>query len=433
MTVSSSLNAGISGLTANATRLATIADNISNAGTIGFKRSQVDFSNQVLQQTSSAFSAGGVRVEAFRDVAATGPLITTNGETDLAVAGRGLLPVTDFQGVDLNAGQRELSLLPTGSFEEDENGYLRTRSGHFLLGWPADELGNIGNINRSSGTDLQPVNVSTSQFVAAPTTQINLGSVNLPAELTESDSSGTPVDLPIEYFDNLGRSQTLTLRYTPVVPATGSSNQWQVEIFDNAGDPTVSIGSLDVTFSDAAATGGRIDTATAAGGATYDAATGNLSINVANGPIDIFIGTPGGTSGLSQLAAPFSPAGITRNGTPIGDLQSINVDERGFVQAVFNTGFRRTLFQVPVADVPNLNGLEAQNGQAFSLTGSSGDLFLWDSGAGPVGTIESFTLQESNTDIATELTDLIETQRSYSSNAQLIRTVDEILQETTNL
>ncbi|MFK8036474.1 MAG: flagellar basal body protein, partial [Hyphomicrobiales bacterium] len=36
MTISSSLNAGVAGLNANATRLGTISDNISNASTFGY-------------------------------------------------------------------------------------------------------------------------------------------------------------------------------------------------------------------------------------------------------------------------------------------------------------------------------------------------------------------------------------------------------------
>ena len=40
---------------------------------------------------------------------------------------------------------------------------------------------------------------------------------------------------------------------------------------------------------------------------------------------------------------------------------------------------------------------------------------------------------ESTTDIASELTQLIETQRAYSSNAKIIQTVDEMLQETNNI
>ena len=36
-------------------------------------------------------------------------------------------------------------------------------------------------------------------------------------------------------------------------------------------------------------------------------------------------------------------------------------------------------------------------------------------------------------EVAAELTDLIQTQRAYSSNAKVIQTVDEMLQETTNI
>lgn len=45
----------------------------------------------------------------------------------------------------------------------------------------------------------------------------------------------------------------------------------------------------------------------------------------------------------------------------------------------------------------------------------------------------NYATEGSTTDIAGELTSLITTQRAYSSNATVIRTVDEMLQETTNL
>ena len=136
---------------------------------------------------------------------------------------------------------------------------------------------------------------------------------------------------------------------------------------------------------------------------------------------------------MTQLAAPFSPTSVTKDGAPIGDLQSVEIDDRGFLQAIYDTGFRRTLFQIPVGDVPNLDGLTAKDNQAFALSGSSGSLYLWDAGSGPVGNLAGFALMESTTDIASELTDLIETQRAYSSSAKIVQTVDEMLQETTNL
>ena len=47
--------------------------------------------------------------------------------------------------------------------------------------------------------------------------------------------------------------------------------------------------------------------------------------------------------------------------------------------------------------------------------------------------MQGYALEESTTDVAEELTHLILTQRAYSSNAKIIQTVDEMLQETTNI
>ncbi|MEP1142629.1 MAG: flagellar hook-basal body complex protein [Henriciella sp.] len=432
MSISSSLNAAVMGLNANSTRLSTISDNIANSETYGYKRSDVDFSSMVLEQRTSAYSAGGVRVDTFKDVTAIGSLVSTGNATDLAVAGRGLVPVTTTQGVDTPASERPLQLLPTGSFTADQNGNLRTQSGLFLLGWPADTAGDIGNVSRNSGTNLEPVNIAASQFTASPTSNIEIG-INLPAEATNAGATTGDFTLPIEYYDNLGRAQALRLEFTPNVAGPGASNTWQVQIFDDAGDPATSIGQLDLTFSNSAATGGRLATAAGTAGATYVDATGIASVTLAHGDVDIFIGRPGELEGMTQLAAPFSPTAVTKDGAPIGDLQSVEIDELGFLQAIYDTGFRRALYQIPVGDVPNLDGLQALDGQAYSVSGDSGSLYLWDAGTGPVGQISGFALMESTTDIAAELTDLIETQRAYSSSAKIVQTVDEMLQETTNL
>ena len=125
MTISSSLNAGVSGLNANATRLATISDNIANSATYGYKRSTVDF-NAIVTGARGAgyYSAGGVRTSTFRLIDQRGPLISTANSTDLAVNGRGMLPVTNM--VDVNAGGNlPLRLMTTGSFRPDDNGILR--------------------------------------------------------------------------------------------------------------------------------------------------------------------------------------------------------------------------------------------------------------------------------------------------------------------
>ncbi|MEM9987991.1 MAG: flagellar hook-basal body complex protein, partial [Pseudomonadota bacterium] len=191
MTISSSLNAGVMGLAVNSTRLGTIADNIANSDTYGYKRSVTDFQSMVIKSNSNAYAAGGVRVEASRQVDEQGSLISTGSATDIAVAGRGLLPVTNFDGVDPQNTDRDLMLVSTGSFTSDQNGYLRTASGLYLLGWEADSAGEVGAVTRQGGASLSPVQVDVTQFESTPPSNISMG-INLPADATQAGGSGDP-------------------------------------------------------------------------------------------------------------------------------------------------------------------------------------------------------------------------------------------------
>jgi flagellar hook protein FlgE len=433
MALSSSLNAGVQGLAVNAVRIATISDNIANSGTFGYKRVETDFTSVVLSQSRGSFSAGGVRAATFRDVAQQGAVISTTNSTDIAIGGRGFLPVTDLGGLTAPSGDRRLLLTTTGSFSPDQDGFLRTSSGLFLLGWPADANGTVVVPSRDSSVGLEPVQTTLNQFAAAPTTRIELG-VNLPASETSAGASGGSFSLPTEYFDNVGRSQTLDLTFSPTVPATGSSNQWLVEIRDSANPvPGTVISAFTVTFNDTPGLGGTINSVTAGAGATYDPATGAVSLTTEAGPLDLFIGRPNTLGALSQLSSNFSPTGVVNDGAPIGSLAGVEISPDGRLDAIFNNGFRRTIYQIPVADVPNVNGLNAEESQTYSLSQTSGNIFFFDAGSGPVGVTSGFSLSESTTDIAGELTDLIETQRAYSSNARVISAVDDLLEETTNI
>ena len=387
MAISSALNAGVSGLAANGARIATISDNIANSQTFGYKRAETDFNSLFLENRSGPFTAGGVRVSTFRNVTAQGALITTGNSTDISISGRGFLPTTDVTGINANPGDRPLLLTTTGSFAQDEAGFLRTAGGLFLLGWPADAAGNVQVPGRDSATGLEPVNLTSSLLTASPTTDIEL-SANLPASETRVGSPGDTLEIPIEYFDNLGRSNFLTISLTPnvpVPPATGASNSWTAQIFDSAGDPTTSIGDFTVVFADDRENAGSIASVTAANGATFDNTTGEVTVNLGGGPLNIALTGSAGQSLLTQFSSSFSPLGITANGVPVGNLSSVEISETGTLDAIYDTGFRRTIYQIPVGDVPNPNGLDAANNSSFTISQSSGDIFFFDAGTGPGG------------------------------------------------
>ncbi|MEM7667745.1 MAG: flagellar hook-basal body complex protein [Pseudomonadota bacterium] len=433
MTLSSSLNAGVAGLSVNSSKLGTISDNIANSQTNGYKRADTQFASLVIPGSDLQYSAGGVRSISFRDLESRGSLVASNNPSDIAIGGRGFVPIAPSVALDNLDGDFPVQFTTTGSFRPDQDGILRTAAGQALLGWPANRDGTIPEFPRDSAGGLEPVRISTSDLERSPTTEIGLG-VNLPAEASQAGASGATIPLAIEYFDNVGASQTLNLSFTPTIPATGSSNEWTVEISDSQADPlTNPVASFVVEFDDSPALGGSIAGLPSQTNGLYDPATGVFTFNVASGQIDIDIGTPGNSTGLSQLSAEFGPTGITKNGAPVGSLDNFVIDENGFVQATFGNGFTRTIYQIPVANFPNNNGLTALDGQAYAASAESGEVFFWDAGDGPTGAIIGFALEESTSDIAAELTALIETQRAYSSNATVIQTVDEMLQETTNI
>lgn len=442
MSLSSGLNAGVAGLSVNSTRLAVISDNIANSNTTGYRRSDVDFTSLVTGTEDGAFTAGGVRVTTFRDVSTPGALITSGNSTDIAVSGgSGLLPVTPRSAVDQAAGQRPFQMIATGAFRQDEAGFLVTPGGLALQGWPVDADGTLlATVSRDSPTSLEPVRLSAFLTAASSTTEIELG-VNLPADETLATASGDPIETTIEYFTAIGQKNQLTVNFTPTIPATGSSNEWTVQLVDSATTVDAGVvGEFTVVFDPSRTGAGAVlsVTPTAANAAltnpaTFDAATGAATITVPDGDISVQLQSTTNGTGMSQLAADFTPNGLTKNGAPAGNLDSLEIDEQGFLSGVYDTGQRRKIFQIPLATVPNPNGLTALDNQAFEISRDSGDVFFFDAGPGPAGEIRGFALQQSTVDIAKELTNLIVTQRAFSSNATVIQTVDEMLQETTNL
>ncbi len=436
MSISSSLNAGVAGLAANATRLAGIADNIANSGTFGYKRVNTEFEGMVVTPgpASGTYSAGGVRAISSRLVDEKGGLVTSANALDLATAGRGMLPVMPSVLLGAGLGDRPMMMTSTGSFRPDAEGVLRTDSGLVLLGWPANADGTIPTSNRDSVGALQPVILNGNQTSADPTTTISLG-MNLPAVDTRFGAEGDPLSTRVEYFDNLGAPESLDITFTPTVAgAVGQSNTWTMVIRDSAMDPASNvIGEYTLVFDDSPALGGTLASVTSVSGGAYDPATGTMALTVAGGPMTVGIGLPGDRDGMTQLGASFKPTNVTKDGSPVGNLTSVEIDDQGMLTATYDTGLTRRLYQIPLVDVPNINGLTALNDQVYETSISSGSFYLWDAGEGPTGTIAGFAREESTTDLAAELTSLIQTQRAYTSSAKIIQTVDEMLQETTNL
>jgi flagellar hook protein FlgE len=132
-----------------------------------------------------------------------------------------------------------------------------------------------------------------------------------------------------------------------------------------------------------------------------------------------------------------------------GELTVFNLEQDGFIQgrlketyftedgvligSYTNQGLR-PLFKLPVATFAAQNNLEAKSGNYFVQTREAGARQLQglDSIQG-LAQIVSGALESSNVDLADQFSKMIVTQRAYSSSATVLRTADEMMQQTRDL
>ncbi len=75
MSVQSALQAGVAGISSQSRRFASIADNIANAQTTGYKRSEIGFATQVVDAgLKNAYTAAGVDTTINRQIERAGSI-----------------------------------------------------------------------------------------------------------------------------------------------------------------------------------------------------------------------------------------------------------------------------------------------------------------------------------------------------------------------
>lgn len=426
MSITSAFNAGVSGLRGQGVKLATISDNIANSSTVGYKRRDVSFATLVLGGSQqNAYSAGGAIGQTRTEISREGSLVGSSATTDLAISGRGFFVVGDQ--ADPQNGNNGFGLTRAGAFAPDAEGFLRNPSGQYLQGFALNPDGTFaaGAPSFDSFNDLETVNIANLGFNGDPTTEISFNA-NLPAQLPGTVPAPGPLVTSVEYFDELGASQRVTLEWQPGAVA----NEWTLSLYNGPDTASPLLASDAVTFNGG---GPNAGTPAAFGAGLAVGADGNIALAVSpTQTVDLFLGPVNSFEGITQFVGDYTPT-PTRNGSGAGELERIEIEEDGLLFAVFDNGARRPAFQIPVGDVTNPDGLNVDDGSVFRLSGDAGVFRMSAGGTGAAGTIVAGALENANVDIADELTQLIQTQRAYSSNATIIRTADEMLEEATRL
>ncbi|MDR3424167.1 MAG: flagellar basal-body rod protein FlgG [Alphaproteobacteria bacterium] len=93
----------------------------------------------------------------------------------------------------------------------------------------------------------------------------------------------------------------------------------------------------------------------------------------------------------------------------------------------------QVLGQLQLATFINPVGLQATGNNLLQQTGASGSPTTASPGSTGVGTIIQGSLETSNVDIVTEVTNLITAQRAYEMNSKVINTADQMLTTTNQM
>jgi len=464
MSITTAMAAGASGLRANASALAAISDNIANVNTVGYKRFRNDFTALINAQSNfTSYNAGGVMANARANVGEQGALQSSNVATHLAVAGGGFF-VTRERAAGAT-GNDPYFYTRAGAFAPDPQGYLRNAANHFLHGWPIDATGQI-NSSPTDLTALVPVRTTGISGAAEQTSRVTL-SANIQAQGTSSaaatgynpasaanmaNGSITPDwDTPIQIFDSLGGVRNVRFAFLKADTAIpGNENLWNVEIYVEpasdveygAGatlrDGQIAVGQIAFTpfgefdparSTDFSALGIGPSSATPPAGSVAWA----QRLGLANQPLTLEIGGPNSGGGLTQYDSPSILGTSQVDGIAYGDLSSVEVDPQGFVTALFTNGLSRRIYQLPLANFSNPDGLVAQQGGVYRAGPDAGPLNLRAAGEAGAGKVAPRALEASTVDLGVEFTNLITTQRAYSASSKIITTADEMLDELIRL
>lgn len=431
MSLYSALYAGVSGLSAQASAMATVADNITNINTVGYKASQAQFRTLVADGRARAdYSAGGVTAVPVAMISTQGLLQASTSPTDVAIDGGGF-----FVTRPDSASGGEISYTRAGSFSPDAQGYLRNTAGLYLYGWRLDPQGsyvNTGNLNA-----LQPVRVSDLAGTAAPTTSVQMRA-NLQASTAIHSGAYATGDIAkgtvspdftrsFDVYDTQGAAHRVTMGFLK----TGA-NQWASEVYAQpASDVTAASGVLasgTVAFNP----DGSLDRANSTA-----ALFSPLNIGWTNGassvPLTLGLGSNDGIDGLTQFATPSALISSTVDGGLLGSLSSTEITKTGEVRAIFSDGTSRAVFRLPIATFQNPNGLTRLPGNAYGVSNESGAVTINPPGTLSAGTIAASSLEASTVDLAGEFTNMIRFQRAYSASSKIITTVDDMLREVSDL
>jgi flagellar hook protein FlgE len=465
------LFSGVSGIKGHQTMMDVIGNNIANINTIGFKTGRATFAETFTQTLSSAtpppaIATGGGRlarggtnpiqvglgtaIGSIDNLFAQGTIQATGQATDIAVEGDGLFAVRINDSILYTRA---------GNFTVDGDGRLINPStGGILQGRIANQFGEFPTGEAIvSGAALTDLAINRAQKIAArQTSEITLfGNLDPGAPFDIGDGTPTIVTVTTPMYDSLGNRLNLTMQFIKDTEFGAGDNQtWlvnlksvQMEVNDalntNLTEPgyiTVEIDEeiAQLTFNqDGSLNADGVDDTgevlyefdnTQFGGVDIQPVI--FKFGTVNPDFDSTVpSTWGPLDGVTGNTAQTSIAVRKQDGYASGLLEDFFIDQNGKITGKFSNGSTLTLSQVLLAQFDNVAGLEKIGDNLFGETGNSGSPIYSIAGVQNSSRIRGGTLEQSNVDLTEEFTNLILAQRGFQSNAKVVTTSDELIQD----
>lgn len=420
MSILRSFNIGVSGLAASGAGMNVVSDNISNAGTHGFKSSRAEFQD-VLAVSLKGIEGGdqfgaGTKLSHIKPIMTQGDVARTESITDLAIQGDGFFKVEAPFG---HGYTRD------GSMHFNKEGELVNGDGYKVLGFKANEDGTLTNKEGE-------IKLGNTTIPAKATEKVKL-SMNLDSRVSVKEFNPLNPDetsnfsSSITVYDNVGTARLVTAYYNKT-----ADNNWTYRIMADGADAQggeagkmVEMAQGQLIFNDK--------------GQLQQEVEGTNAFNFNKGAqqgqkIEFSWGeslTEGGdgTDASTQYGSGSAVARHTQDGSSAATLGSLSFNDDGILTAVYDNGETRDIAQVAIAKFDNNEGLFKMGKNLFKESKNSGQPAMGKPGEAGRGQVLSKSIELSNVDIANEFVNLMTSQRNFQANAKTISTADKMMQE----
>ncbi|GGB45000.1 flagellar hook protein FlgE [Oceanisphaera marina] len=410
-----SFNIALSGVNAAQKDLDVTANNIANVNTIGFKESRAEFSdvyaNSIFANAKTQ-TGSGVQTAAVSQQFHQGALQFTNNSLDMAINGSGFFVMSNEQD------SLDRTFTRAGAFRLNDEGFVTNSQGHYLQTYKANADGTPAGLGINSTQALKiPDKAGQPQATENVKTGINLPTkAEIPTDPFDAEDSSTYTSsTSMTIYDSLGDTHTLTQYFVKTGPASsGDPNTWEMRVHV---DGVEALAATTLTFDNS----GVLTTPDPA-----EFTTNALGFTNGSDPsqqIDIKIPTATLNSG------PFEVTQSNQDGTTVGRLTKVDVGPDGLVQATYSNGSTENLGIVAMARFPNDQGLTQVGDTQWRESLLSGEVVTGQPNTGVFGKVSVAALESSNTNLTTELVDLITAQRNFQANSRALE-VNSTLQQT---